>query len=139
MRAGSYAEYENEIYECGALSKPMVRLFAEERAPRPGFELDRWGRWTRLVDRREVSRLFRVRTTASWRGWQAEVERFADDASAEIYVDGYSQPPLASPPPMKPIPPHELGLRQIDKNIWRGVVPVRDLENISEVVEEVPL
>ncbi|NMR19816.1 hypothetical protein [Cellulomonas fimi] len=149
MMAGEYAQVSGATYEASFAESGPVRLFAQPTVNSPvGFELDRWGRLTRLVERNEVSRLFRVETTARWRGWRILVERVLDDGRrADIYVDGYDQrPPTGQPPRAEDAiwvtdrtPPHDLGLRQVENNVWRGTVPIDELVDVREVFVEIPV
>ncbi len=126
MRAGPYAEWNGRTWTIVSVNKPFVRLLADGDQPKPeGFELDRSGRWTRVVDRSEVTRIFRVETTASWRGHTVRISHL-DGGLAQFTYFGMGLPETPD-------------VARVQSDEWHGVVPVDELSDVLEVVHEVPL
>jgi len=127
VRAGAYAEVDGVLYPVVDLHGPEVRLLAfGAEQPHPDFEDDGWNEWSRLVDRSAASRLFWVRTTATWSGTTVSVDRVVGDRATFSY-DG-DDLPLDNPAVSR------IGLFE-----WQGTVPVDELSDVVEVVHEVPL
>lgn len=125
VRAGAYAEFEGTVYPCASVRKPMIRLFARGDLPAPeGFEAHPGGRWTRLVGREEVARLFVVATDATWRGHEVRVEQ---DCGDRMQVWSRTYPP-PDHPAVRP-----------DRDSWSAMVPAAELRDVVETVTEVPL
>jgi hypothetical protein len=121
MRAGDYAELAGRAFRCSAPHTPDIRLFEDGARPcPPGFERDRWGEWTRLVDRHELSRLTSVQTVAVWQGHRVIVKRVFDVAG-DALVQGRGTAPDGTTAWM------------IDNGVWQARVPI---DSLTEVVEE---
>lgn len=126
MKAGAYAVVDGVTYVCAHPHASPLRLLVPGSEPQPpGFERDKAGRWRRYVERRDVSRLFTVSTTATWRGRTVEVQSVFDDSAYIEYrgVDFNGEP--------------ELTVR--DYAVWAGSVPTESLTDVTEEVTEVPL
>lgn len=124
VRAGGYAEFRGAVYACASVGKPMIRLFAPGDRPAPdGFSAHADGRWTRLVPRADVERLFFVKTEATWEGQPVDVLS-VDGDFAEVSSRAY-------PPPRRP----EV---QRDRASWDARVSVAELHDVLETVTEVP-
>ncbi|WP_413454313.1 hypothetical protein AA0Y32_08550 [Georgenia phoenicis] len=103
-----------------------IRLLAPLSDPQPpGFERDKYRRWSRRVERSELSRTFIVKTTAVWKGQPVSVRSVLGDcATIELcYQDASRFPELTH---------HQHGLLD-------GTVPVDSLSDASETVVEIPL
>lgn len=125
IRAGGYAQYQGRVYSCLSVNKPYVVLLApgDQSAPE-GFERRPDGRWGRVVERREVDRLFYVKTEATWLGHEVEVRRVLGDTATV-----WSQ---ATQPPDRP----EVSR---DRTSWEARVAVSELRDAVETLREVPL
>jgi len=127
MRAGPYAELQGVIYPSVSLDDPWVRLLAfGPEPPAPGWEHERWDRWSLLVDRSEVTRLFWVRTTAVWSGWPVDVSRVEGDHAIFTY-DGTG------------LPTDNPAIARLGLFEWQGRVPPSELSEVVETVVEVPV
>lgn len=125
VKAGKYAEFEGRLYSCASLHKPRVRLHLPGwEDPPDGFTRQPDGRWTRLIERSLVSRLFFVHTEATWQGHPVRVDDVEGD-TAHIWSQTY-------PPPNRP----EVWN---DRDSWTADVPVSELCDVVETVHEIPL
>ena len=127
MKAGPYAEFEGVIYPCVSVDKPYVRLLAfAPEPPWPGWEQEPWDRWSLLVDRSAVSRLFWVHTKAVWSSWPVDVERVKGDLVTFTYYG--TDFPTDNP---------AIGRR--GQSEWQGQVPPSELSDVVETVVEFPV
>ena len=127
--SGAYARYSGQEY----FSYPLgdrIRLFSDDDPLPPGFKFCRydWIRGEIWVPLSEVQRLAKVRTTCTWRGHPFEVGIIEGDSANITYlgkdfdaVGGLS------------------GLWRPDKYEVIGMVPVSELTDVKEHIEEVPL
>jgi hypothetical protein len=124
VRAGPYAELDDVIYPCVSVDKPYLRLLAfGPEPPAPGWEQEPWDRWSHLVDRSAVTRLFWVHTTAVWERWKVDVDRVKGDVVTFTYY-GLGLP-TDNP---------KIGRRgQLE---WQGQVHPSELSDVVETVEE---
>jgi hypothetical protein len=126
VRAGPYATFNGVTYRSDFADGTPIRLLAPLSDPQPpGFERDKHRRWSRRVERSELTRTFVVRTTAVWKGKQVDVRSVLGDRADIEYssedTDGWPE-----------LTHHQHGL-------WTGDVPVDSLSDVSETVIEVPL
>lgn len=126
MRAGGYAKWRGEFYSCGSVFKPYVLLQAWGDAPAVGgFDRDHNGRWTRLVQRREVTRLEKVETFAVWQRRRVEV---VEVDGGQAWIQQWQWP----------VPDHPAAYA-IENGLWGAKVPVEELTEVVETVTEVPI
>lgn len=124
MRAsGDHGRFQGREYEVVGLPGPRVRLYASGDDPCPeGFESDRHGRWTRLVDVWEVSGPVHVDTTADWRGHPVRVARVTQDV---VHIEHHT---------FMERPPGEPEVSQPERGAWAARVPPGELADVTEVV-----
>lgn len=122
MRAGAYAVVGGVTYRSTHADGTPVRLLAPLTDPQPpGFEQDKYRRWSRRVERSELSRTFVVETTAVWKGRQVDVRAVLGNHAHSEDTDGWPE-----------LTHHQHGL-------WSGSVRVDSLTDVTENVVEVPL
>ncbi|WP_421742475.1 hypothetical protein [Cellulomonas sp.] len=124
MRAGRYAEFGGVLCRAVGATEPL-RLYALAEPAPPGFTLDRRGRWTLLVGLDQLTRLFDVQTTATWRGHSVRIS-YVDGGLAQFTYFGMGLPEAP-------------GVRRVQSDEWQGTVPVDELSDIVEVVDEIPV
>lgn len=126
MRAGPYASFQGVTYRSDYADGSPIRLLAPLSDPQPpGFERDKYRRWSRRVERSELSRAFIVKTTAVWKGQHVTVRSvLGDRATIEFCSQDASRWPELTH--------HQHGLLD-------GTVPVDSLSDVSEEVTEIPL
>ena len=127
MKAGAYAEVDGMVHPAVTLHEPEVRLLAfGDEQPFPGFTHEAWDRWSRLLGRTAVDRLFWVQTTATWAGRTVTVDAVVGDRATFSYVGD----DLAHDHP---------DVSRIGMFEWQGSVSVDELSDVVEVVTDVPL
>ena len=123
MRAGAYAVWRGEVFECAYAPNSTLWLFRPTSQPRPeGFEYDRQRGWERKFHISEVERRFSVTTTAVWQGQRVDVAYIRDDG--RVLIRGGA---LSDPPRHPAVTVTEKGFE------WEALVPQYEL---TEVVEK---
>lgn len=120
MRAGHYAVVHDVTYGADSEDGETFQLLVPGSEPQPpGFEREQ-RYWVREVQRAEISRLFHVSTTATWRDRTVKVlEVLGDRAHIEYRGADFNGEP-------------ELTLT--DYSVWSGWVPVESLTDVVETV-----
>lgn len=126
---GDYAKRGGRIYFAHRAGDSIWLL--SDDAPLPaGFEpspMD-WIKGERFVPVADIEELIKVRTTCSWRGHRFEVGIIEGDSANVTYL-GKDFDAVGGLP----------GLSRPDKYEVMGSVPVSELTDVEERVEEVPL
>jgi hypothetical protein len=126
---GDYATYQgNEYFATDAGDR--IWLFSDDDPLPPGFEPSPydWVRGEKLVPMSDIQRLFRVQTHCRWRGHPFSVGIIVDDLANAEYL-GLDFDSVY----------HLPGMTRPDKFEVIGKIPVTELTDLSERIEEVPL
>lgn len=126
VRSGGYAELDGVVYACTPrLPGPLIELVVHGPEAPAGFELrrDRMS-WVHVMPRADLSRLFQVRTYATWLGHEVRVEAVRGE-QASLWSQTYREPD----------DPRVV----LDRGSWSAVVPVDELRDVVSVTTELPL
>lgn len=126
---GDYATYNGSVYFAHRV-RDSIWIHTDDDPLPPGFKpssMD-WIPGEAFVPLTDIERLQSARTTCSWRGHPFEVGIIVGDLANVAYLgkDFDAVGGLA-------------GLRRPDKFEVRGRVPVSELTNVEQLIDEVPL
>jgi len=126
---GEYAKYAGRVYFAYRV-RDSIWLHSDDDPLPEGFEpssMD-WIKGERFVPVAEIEELAEVRTTCTWRGHPFEVGIIFGDSANVTYLGKAFDSVVGLP-----------GLSRPDKYEVIGMVPVRELTQVEEHVEEIPL
>jgi len=126
---GEYAKYAGRVYFAHKV-RDSIWLHSDDDPLPTGFEpspMD-WIKGERFVPMAEIEELFRARTTCTWRGHPFEVGIIVGDSANVTYLGKDFDSVVGLP-----------GLSRPDKYEVIGMVPVSELTDLEEHIEEVPL
>lgn len=127
--SGQYATYRGRVHFAHRV-RNNIRLFSNDDPLPPGFvdSPKDWVRGEAFVPVSEVDRLERVRTICIWRGQPFELGIVIGDSANVTYLGKHFDEVSELP-----------GMTRPDKYEVKGTVPVSELTDVQEHVDEVPL
>jgi hypothetical protein len=127
--SGYYATYSGRQYFAYPLPKE-VRLFTDDDPLPRGFQISSfdWSRGETFVPFGDIQRLLKLETTCVWRGHRFRVGIIVGQTANITYL-GKNFDEVADLP----------GMQRPDKYEVIGKVPVSELTDVEEHIEEVPL
>jgi hypothetical protein len=127
--SGDYATYDGIVYFAHHIGG-RVRLLSDDDPLPPGFQNSKktWVRGEKIVDIGNVQRLAKVHTTCRWRGHNFQVGIILGEIAYVTYLGTDFDEVWRLP-----------GMERPDKFEVIGEIPVTELTDVQEHVEEVPL
>jgi hypothetical protein len=127
--SGVHATYDGRDYLAQRL-RDRVRILSDDDPLPPDFQTSKksWVRGEAIVSMGAIQRLVRVRTTCEWRGHPFEVGIIVGDTAYVTYL-GKQFDEVSDLP----------GMERPDKYEVLGEIPVSELADVDEQVEELPL
>lgn len=125
---GYQARWQGEDYPASVFPQPdglLIRLYRS--APADGFDEVHADRHVRLVMAAECEAIRFVTTVCTWRGAPFQVHDERDDQLLLEYTGG--EVPVAQ----------RLGLRRIERGVYRGLVPRAEVTELRENSVELSL
>jgi hypothetical protein len=126
---GEYAKYNGRVYFAYRVGD-SIWLHSDDDPLPPGFlpsSMD-WTEGERFVPMADIEELAKTRTTCVWRGHHFEVGIIVGDIANITYL-GKDFDTVGGLP----------GMRRPDKFEVKGRVPVSELTDVEQQIEEVPL